>query len=267
MRILGDDWAYLVNDITEGIAGNSERSAYLYNKKRVEMAGLAGEIVLWDSLSEGAALRQLKRTPYMTGFTAGWKQFALINLHLHPGDDPEDFILRRQEVTLLLGALKDKVNRGRLWNENLILAGDFNLYTGAEKDDPTIQYIYDSGFTEVESLIGKDTNASLTDIFDRLFLTSNEYFCLGVDAEGRERGGVFNPFDYVYKDGQEGIYANFMKEDYTGSSNLELTEKLTSYYRHPWRKNQISDHFPIWFELIIDSSDTFLAQKRDEQLI
>jgi len=48
MRLLGKDWAYMVNDITEGSKGNSERSAYLYNKKRVELTGVAGEIVLWE---------------------------------------------------------------------------------------------------------------------------------------------------------------------------------------------------------------------------
>jgi len=49
MRILGDDWSFIINDITEGSAGNRERSTYIFNKKRVEFAGLAGEIVLWDT--------------------------------------------------------------------------------------------------------------------------------------------------------------------------------------------------------------------------
>ena len=42
MRILGGDWGYLVNDITDGNDGKPERRAYLYNKKRVRMSGLAG---------------------------------------------------------------------------------------------------------------------------------------------------------------------------------------------------------------------------------
>ena len=64
MSILGPGWKYLVNDITEGTKGNSERSAYLFNAKRVEFAGLAGEIVLWDELTSGSAVRQLNN---------GWK--------------------------------------------------------------------------------------------------------------------------------------------------------------------------------------------------
>ena len=39
MRILGSEWDYIVNDITDGTDGNSERSAYLFNSKRVRLCG------------------------------------------------------------------------------------------------------------------------------------------------------------------------------------------------------------------------------------
>lgn len=45
------------------------------------------------------------------------------------------------------------------------------------------------------------------------------------------------------------------------SSDLNVPSKLRSYYKHPWRKNQLSDHFPIWCELVIDDSDEFLEEK------
>jgi hypothetical protein len=261
MKLLGEEWAYLINDITEGTAGNSERSCFIFNTKRVAFAGLAGEIVLWDDLTRNSPVKQLKRTPYITGFNAGWKTFAIINLHLHPGDDDDDIKYRNAEVKLLLEALKEKISRGRVWNENIIIAGDFNFYNGIDKDDPTIQYIDESGFKEVENLIGKDTNASETETYDRLFLSSNEYFTLGKNENGQENGNVFNPFDYVFKDGQEGTYKKYMKEQYTGSRDMDDPVILSKYFKHPWRKNQLSDHFPIWFELIIDSSDKFLSDK------
>lgn len=259
MRLLGPDWSYLVNDITEGDAGNSERSAYLFNRKRVRLSGLAGEIVLWDELTAGSAVKQLKRTPYITGFKAGWKTFSLVNLHLHPGDDAEDVHYRQEEVRLLLAALAEKISKGRLWEHNLILVGDFNLYEA--KDAPTVQAIEAAGYREVESLAGKDTNASKTEAYDRLFLSRHRYFQVGRDAQGDEVGGVFDPFQYVYRDGEEAVYADTMKAQYTGVRDLEVAENLTRYYRHPWRKNQLSDHFPIWFELVIDSSDAFLTEK------
>lgn len=261
MQLLGKDWGYLVNDITEGEAGNSERSAYVFNRRRVELAGLAGEIVLWEELTRNSPVKQLKRTPYITGFTAGWKTFALINLHLHPGSRPEDIQYRQTEVDLLLKALKEKITRGRLWNENLILVGDFNLYNGATKDDPTIRLINAAGFHEVEGLLGKKTNTSRTEAYDRFFLTSNRYFTLAKNAQGKENGDVFNPFDYVFADGQEEIYKPFMLARYTGSQDLNDPANLARYYRNFWRKNQLSDHFPIWFELVIDSSDEFLEEK------
>ena len=60
------------------------------------------------------------------------------------------------------------------------------------------------------------------------------------------------------------VYAEEMKEDYTGSKDMEDTDNLQRYYRHPWRKNQLSDHFPIWAEVVIDSSDMFLERKLGE---
>lgn len=260
MRLLGDDWRYLVNDITEGDSGNSERSCYIFNKKRVQLAGLAGEIVLWDDLTQISSIKQLKRTPYITGFTAGWKTFAMINLHLHPGKDNDDIALRQEEVSLLLKVLDEKKRKERLWSDNLVCVGDFNFYGGATKDDPTIQMIADAGFKEVSGLVGKDTNASQTDAYDRFFLSKNEYFTLGQNSAGLENGDVFDPFDSVFKTGEESIYADYMIDDYTGSKDMTDPANQIKYFNHPWRKNQISDHFPIWFELIIDSSPVFLER-------
>jgi hypothetical protein len=53
-----------------------------------------------------------------------------------------------------------------------------------------------------------------------------------------------------------------MKEHYGGTAkNLDVEADLKEYFDETWRRNQISDHFPIWFELIIDSSNEFLEKK------
>ena len=261
MRLLGSDWKFMVNDITEGNDGNSERSAYIYNTKRVKLAGIAGEIALHDKLTQNSTIKQFKRAPYITGFVAGWKKFSLINVHLHPNDGRDDLAFRKEEVRLLLAAIQEKIDRGRFWNENLILVGDFNFYSGARKDDVSIQMLYDAGFKEIEALKEKDTNASLSEAYDRLFFKVNQYFRIGLDEEGRERGGVFNPFLYLFREHFHQDYRAQMLADYGGSKDLGDPELLRKYFLRYWRRGQLSDHFPIWSEIIIDSSDDFLANK------
>ena len=262
LRLLGDDWTFIINDVTEGSAGNRERSAYIFNKKRVEFSGLAGEIVLWDALTAGTTFTQLKRTPYITGFRAGWKSFAIICLHLEPGNSNSSVAFRKQEVEFLLKAIAEKKSKNHLFTDKLILAGDFNFYAGASKDDPAISTIIGAGFKEVDSLVGKDTNASETERYDRLFLSEDDdYFTLVKDGAGVDVGGVFNPFDHVFKHSEHTIYKNEMKEVYSGGGDLDDAATLEKYFRDYWRKNQMSDHYPIWFELVVDSSDEFLNDK------
>ena len=263
MRLLGDDWSLLVNDITGGRDGNSERGAYLYNSKRVEFAGLAGEITLWEDLTQGSEIQQLKRTPYITGFRSAWKTFAIINVHLHPDKNDEDVNYRREEVRLLLAAIEKKIEDKGLWNENLILAGDFNLYSGADRDDSTIQMLEGAVFCEVEGLKGQDTNVSKNEAYDRLFLSNEEYFKVAVDPAGKGKGGVFDFFDVVYRDGGEREYLAEMKAVYGNPDKLDSAIEAENYYKRYWRRNQMSDHFPIWIELLIDSSDDFLRDKLD----
>ena len=262
MRILGKDWAYLVNDITEGQSGNKERSAYLYNKKSVELAGIAGEISLWDELTVNANIKQLKRTPYITGFKSGWKKFSLINLHLHPGDgDTEecnDVAIRREEVELFLEAVRLKLKNNRFWNENLIVLGDFNFYYSTPtrpKDEPTIDLFSQHGFREIEALCKCNTNVSNSQVYDHMFFNTNAYFKIQRDSQGSEKGGVFNAFKYVFTDADVALYGPDIDEIYQGSLSRE------KYYHRYWKRNQLSDHLPIWAEIIIDSSDDFLRSK------
>ena len=261
MRILGSDWDYLINDITEGDEGNSERSAYLFNNKRIRLSGLAGEILLWSELTEGSEIKQLKRTPYITGFKAGWKSFAMVNLHLHPGDKEDDVAFRKEEIRLLLAALEAKTNE--LWTRNLVLSGDFNLYES--KDGPAVELFTQAGYSEVEGLKGKDTNASQTEAYDRLFVRKNKYFEVPTGDDGKGIGDVFNPFDFVFRQDEHLQYQEEMIGVYGGSKDLENDPNaLEDYFMHHWRRNQLSDHFPIWFELTTDSSVAFLEEKKEK---
>jgi len=41
---------------------------------------------------------QMKRSPFITGFRADWKTFAIVNLHFHPGEGPDGISFRKEEV-------------------------------------------------------------------------------------------------------------------------------------------------------------------------
>jgi endonuclease/exonuclease/phosphatase family metal-dependent hydrolase len=261
LKILGSDWKYIITDITEGRAGNRERFAYIYDSRKVEPSGLSGEIVLWDDLTKDSDLKQLKRTPAITGFTAGWKSFAIINVHFHPGNSSQDKKVRNEEITLLLKALKEKERKGHLWNDNLIILGDMNLFMN---NSDMVEQFVNNGYIESEGLIGKPTNiAKNKEIYDRIFYKANNFFKVIEDDGGRHRADVLEVFDFIYPDSEFKRYEAFMKIHKDDPSNIQDDPSLLAYYQRFWRKGQISDHNPIWVELEIDSSDDFLEKRRD----
>ncbi len=205
MRLLGKHWGYI---ITEGTAGNSERFGYIYDKRKVEPSGLSGEIVLWDDLTTNSEIKQLVRTPAITGFKSGWKSFAIINIHLHPGNKDDDKKYRKQEVELLLNAIKEKYEKSHFWNENLIILGDTNFYSD---NTDIVQLFTGMKFKESGSLSGKFTNVSNNEIYDRIFFRINEYFEMK-KKNNVEIGDVFDVFNYVFTEDSISNYHKIMKE-------------------------------------------------------
>lgn len=259
MRLLGSNWSYIITDITEGTAGNKERFAYIFDTRKVKPSGLSGEIVLWDKLTKNSKIKQLKRSPAITGFKAGWKSFSLLNIHLQPGKKDKQKKFRKEEVRLLMEAIKAKLKKNHFWNDNLIMLGDTNLY---KKDDDIVRLINDTDFREAESLYGKATNVSNTEVYDRIFLNVNEtYFHLVKDENDIEKGDVYKPFEIVYTENKRKSYHDFMKKHKNDPSTLNTDDDLKKYFHQFWKRNQISDHNPVWIEIKIDSTEEFLKDK------
>ena len=81
MRFLGDDWSFLMTDVTLGDAGNNERTAYVFDRRRVRPSGLACELVVppeWQ-LIIGQDFTQFAHTPYAVSFRAGDQTFILVS--------------------------------------------------------------------------------------------------------------------------------------------------------------------------------------------
>jgi hypothetical protein len=71
MAALGPGWAFLVTDVTQGAGGNNERLAFVFDAARVNLSGLACELVV---AADNAGVvpqvlaGQFARTPYAVGF-------------------------------------------------------------------------------------------------------------------------------------------------------------------------------------------------------
>lgn len=259
-NILGSDWKFIVNDVTEGDAGNNERSAILFNTKRVQFSGFSGELI-----TDGKTLT--KRTPQITGFMAGWKKFAIVNVHLKAGDD--NHAVRLKEVKDIMGTLKPKIaSQDDLMTTNIVLAGDCNFVD--TKDQKSYKELTKLQFEQVERL--KKIDASLGKshkTYDRFFIRRNKYMQLSKVAnpdtgELEENAGVFEFRSLFQKD--LNTYKKLMKSDYANRNNGKVLQesKIENYYWVHWLSRQMSDHYPIWFELNTDSSVDYLTSKLEK---
>jgi hypothetical protein len=84
LKALGPSWGFILTDVTRGTSGNNERLAFVFDSRRVQTSGLAGELVvpLDRPVPAGALDRQFARTPYAVSFRAGPQTFTLVTLHV-----------------------------------------------------------------------------------------------------------------------------------------------------------------------------------------
>ncbi|WP_280423096.1 hypothetical protein [Nocardia carnea] len=99
-RHLGSWWDFLVTDVTLGKSGNTERMAYLYDRRKVDFTGLAAELVLPDTTARDGVV-QFARSPYVASFRAGWSYLTLTTVHIYYGKSVAADPRRLTEITAL----------------------------------------------------------------------------------------------------------------------------------------------------------------------
>ncbi len=263
MSILGRWWKVLLTDVTEGRPGNRERMAFLYDSRKVEFGGLAGEVVL-PPTGQGAgnylAADQLARTPYLAGFRVGWFRFTLCPAHILYGEDNPDDARRVQEIRDLSRFLAARTRERHAWAHNMVLLGDFNIF---DPGDITMEAITEAGFFVPEALRSRPSNAPRTKHYDQIAFIAPQV----QDQLALCNAGVFPFFDHVYRPEDEAAYAGSMGDAYRvkkGGAARSAKER-TTYYNN-WRTFQMSDHLPMWIELRIDFSAAYFRAKRDRDL-
>ena len=271
-RRLGGTWQYVVSDVTEGSAGNQERMAFLFDRRKIRFSGVAGEIVIPPIEDKNgktiAPADQLARTPTIVGFEAGWFRFMLSTVHIIWGKDVAEHPARVAEVKALANFLKVRSEDETAWSRNLILLGDFNIFD-ANPDNAAYRAITQNGFAIPPALqnipptnVGKKRR-----FYDQIALKVREN-----NLAPTGRGGVFDYFNLVYRDEDYAAYISAMMDgkdeddpdnplshDTSGKKRSEKQRRF--YYRNHWRRRQMSDHLIMWLELKIDYGEEYLRKK------
>ncbi len=219
-----ENWGLILSDVSAGKGGNQERLAFIYDKRRVQPSGLAGEIVL-PPTPEGDPLDQFDRTPYIVGFRSVGESFALLTAHIKYGDIPAD---RLGEISALAEyiavEIRDRTKTGGE-ERNLIVLGDFNI--DQRGDNPLFQAFRKTGLVVPPQLLNlKTTYATEPKYYDQI-----AWFMGNLDLLTEGKAGVV---------------------DFAGAVFKEISLRQMSY--------RVSDHFPIWVEFIVDRSKEEMAQ-------
>jgi exonuclease III len=231
MKTLGPQWNFIMTDVTLGDAGGGERLAYVFDASRVQMSGLACELVVpqeWlvqngataEESSDRIMREQFARTPYAVSFRAGATTFLLVTLHVKFGKSSAE---RIPELEGIAAWMEDWAKRTTEWEQNFIVLGDFNI---DRRDDPAHKAFASRGLTVApphrdlpRTIFDKDGNPNKNSFYDQI-----AWFIDGRRALINMRlktGGNFDFRPHAYRD-------------------LHLTNQQLSF--------RLSDHYPLWVE-------------------
>ncbi len=229
LKFLGEHWGLILTDETKGSSGNWERMAYLFDMRKVNISGLACELVvppeMLESIDPGALRRQFARTPYAVSFRSAHKTFILVTLHVLYGKDAAE---RLPEVKAIAKWLADWARDINGWDHNLIALGDFNI---DRKDDLLYQ-----AFTSTGLFTPPDLNRVPRTIFS--------------DPFNPEKDKFYDQIAWFLGDGK--IPALSMRYNRGGTFDflkVALKGRNLPKDQVSWR---ISDHYPLWAEFLIN---------------
>ncbi|WP_256920997.1 endonuclease/exonuclease/phosphatase family protein [Streptomyces hilarionis] len=224
MKALGENWAFILTDVTEGSQGNDERLAFLFDSRRVKPSGLACELVVplekEAGLAAGGLGRQFARTPYAVSFLSRRQTFTLVTLHVLYGKDAADRVPELQAIATWLAGWAE---REFGWDHNLIALGDFNI---DRADDPLFKAFTSTGLVPAPQLAGLPRTV-FDDVGREHFYDQIAWF-----TKGQKRRPVLT---------MEPVAGGHV--DFVPALRGDLT--LTELSWH------ISDHYPMWVEFTI----------------
>lgn len=224
MKTLGPTWRFLMTDINRGNKGAGKRMAFVFDASRVELSGLAGELVVppeWlAEITPNALREQFARSPYAVSFQAADTTVILVTMHVLYGDKPGD---RVPELTAIARWMAEWAQQTHRWHHNLLLLGDFNI---DRLGDPLFQAFTSTGLAVPEalnavrrSIFADPAQPMLDKFYDQIaWFTQGRAQLINMSLL---RAGGFDFVDHLYRD--------------VGMSRSQMQ------YR-------VSDHYPLWVE-------------------
>lgn len=226
LKVLGKNWSFILTDVTAGSAGNGERMAYLFDTRRVNLSGLAGEIVVpkeWLSETGNDALNeQFVRSPYAVSFISENKTFILVTLHIKYGKSSKERISELKGIARWLSEWAKDINA---YDHNLITLGDFNI---DERGDLLDKTFLSEGLYVPECLQDPSVTRS---VFDK--------------TKFYDQIAWFNG-----EDGKPELSLNFSNGGNYDFVPVLWDEEKYSKLQFSW---MLSDHYPLWCEFDIRS--------------
>lgn len=102
--------------------------AYIFDTRRVQLSGLACELVVPDewrtTISDSSLKEQFVRSPYAVSFRSQNSTFILVTLHILYGKKSAD---RINELKGIAEWMADWARDVNAYHQNLITLGDFNI--------------------------------------------------------------------------------------------------------------------------------------------
>jgi endonuclease/exonuclease/phosphatase family metal-dependent hydrolase len=232
LELLGDSWTVILTDPTEDDLGDDERLAFVFDRDRVEVAGLACELVVplnWNRENESRRIpeqaldRQFARSPYAVSFKRDDAIFTLVTLHVYWGSKSAQHVAERaRELTSVATWLRDWAADPDTWDANLICLGDFNI---DRRGSQLWQAFTSTGLTVPEQIDRPRMIAGepLDHYYDQIaWFTSDDAGTQPLlSLDYTDQAGMFDWSETVLADSG-------------------LTNSQKSY--------RISDHYPLWVE-------------------
>ncbi|WP_047396031.1 endonuclease/exonuclease/phosphatase family protein [Chitinibacter sp. ZOR0017] len=222
LKYLGPYWGVVYSDVTEDWGGNWERLAFIYDKRAVQFGGMASTgIPPREKVGdEYVAYESFWRAPYSVAFRSGNFDFVAIAAHLRWGDSQA---ARLNEITRFVNWVDFKQQQADRLDSDVVVFGDFNTETPAMH-----AALLSRGLRMPDALTNIKTTLAKTKHYDHI-LHKPEFTKSFANV-----GGVcalFSEADAVW---------------------FDVTPSKLSY--------QLSDHFPVWAQVLIDTD----AEKLDQ---